>query len=278
MTENMLKALNLSITIANHYSNVIQKYYDEDYIESDDDLEGIKKLVQKEMVAYNKLSREETNALYYYLDTNLLDILTSLAKHRIKCKISEHNNRMNNGKNAGMYYIKTAIEYKLTTCAIKIIKKRVEDLEENISIEEIEGAYQRLVENCRTLKYNYLISNIYMEAAALDVNYNVDEIKDITMEDIKKIDNNDSTGSINAILYMTFFNEMRNLIRVNTQMPIHNTCGALYYISRIEVLLELCDKTTLEKISKKFQNDYTKKDERTNQVDILIRKRKENLK
>ena len=277
MTENMIKAVSISTIIAKSYEKIIRIDCEEDSDEYLEEIENIKKNIPEEIEAYNRLTIDEVLELARILIDTLKLRAPSLTDIRVKQKLNERKEFIINDENLDAYLIRRLFDSKLTIEALKIADKRVKNLESELSIEELESDYIKLAINVGQQKYIHLTNNVYLEDIALNNNFSIEDLPDIPIEKIEELHKKNYLGNIKPLIFTTLFNEMGNLMCINCPEPIYNTANAVYYMSKIEALLNLCDKRLLEELSTVIESKYPRNNELTKQVNKLIRRRKESL-
>ncbi len=271
----MIKAASISKTIAKSYEKIIRYDCDEESEEYKEEIENIKKNISDELAAYQNLTIEEVLNFAKILADKLKLRSPSLIDIRIKQKLNERKEFIINDENLDAYLIRRLFDNKLTIEALKIANQRVKSLESELSIEELENDYIKLVINIRQQKYIHLANNAYLENVALSHLFNIDNLPNIPIEKIEEAHKTNYFGNLKPLIFCTLFNEIGNLMIINCREPIYNTANALYHIARIEALLNICDKKLLEEILNRVESKYPQDNELIAQVNRLIRRKKE---
>ena len=277
MTENMIKAASISTIIAKSYEKIIRNDCEEDSEEFLEEIENIKRNISEEVATYQKLTIDEVADFAKILIDTLKLRAPTLTDIRIKQKLNECKDFIINNENLDAYLIRRLFDSKLTIEALKIADKRVKNLESELSIEELESDYIKLVINVDQQKYVHLTNNRYLEDIALNNNFSIEDLPDIPIEKIEELHKKNYLGNLKPLIFATLFNEMGKLMCINCPEPIYNTANAVYYIAKIEALLNYCDKKLLEELLTKLESKYPQNNELTEQVNKLIRRKKESL-
>ena len=277
MTENMINAASISRIISESYEKIIRNDCEEDSDEFLEEIENIKRNIPEEVATYQKLSIDEVADFAKILVDTLKLRAPSLTDIRVKQKLNERREFIINDENLDAYLIRRLFDSKLTIEALKIADQRIKNLESELSIDELESDYIRLVINVGQQKYIHLTSNRYLEDIALNHNFSLEDLPDIPIEKIEELHKKNYLGNLKPLIFTTLFTEMGNLITINCPEPIYNTANAVYHIAKIEALLNYCDKKLLEELLTRFENKYPQNNELTEQAKKLIRRRKESL-
>ncbi len=277
MSENLNKAFLISTIIANYYDKLVRYTIQEqeDSEEYEECIEKIKKAKQIENQIYKKLTFKEI--VEYLRSKKFQDDIAgkaTLAQARIYKKLiiigQKHLEENTENENPLSNIIDNAILLE----ALKKTTEKINNIEEDTIYDE--ESLRNLKRYNKVGKYGLLMDDDFIETLALTYNYDVDKIPLTPLDKIKDEKDKSIIATLIPVLSIKFFKELDTLQKINCDDPMLNTYYAYVILSKIEIILNNMNKTTLEKTLNSFEKKY--KDNNTEvikYVRALTNKRKE---
>ena len=207
----------------------------------------LKELINKENVVYNKL--DETSGYKYYNKYQDVDIISlDTFKSRYYTKLKERINIIDGSNDSGYpFSLETAIMGKIL---IDSIKKIENDIVSKIDYNDDECIYYLLYSFHKSYKYTLISMNSFLERLAIDFNFDILMIPNISFERIK--DNFECNNKFynyldNILLIMA--KDILKIINDNTSnLDIISIYSNLLSISQLDVITSYLSKESLNKL------------------------------
>lgn len=245
-----INGLGISVQICKLYEMLIYLTIENKCLNTSSDykkcIDKLKELIQEEDIVYDKLNEDQLDTYF----KNILDDLSEWdnVKKRYYLKLKERIDLLD---------ISNYSDYPFTLNTVIFGKILLETLLklENILKKDNSSLYSYH----STIKYGLMSSNDFLEKLALDFNYDLQSIPNITFDKIKNNFNynNNFYNNLNNLLYLDTIDVIDMILNSNNDLNIENIYNNLFNISRLEVLIKYLDNNSLKKINNYLRN-YTK--------------------
>lgn len=252
MSEYIL-GLGVSVKICKMYDELVslvlsEREYDEKF---NNKVQVLELLLEDEVLAYKKLDENAANMYYDRIsndDTHNLDNV----KSRYFSKIKERLDILS-GINISGY------PFSLNTAIIgKILLDAIKEVENNI-INNLNGnsTYDLLYSFHKTYKYSLIASNDFLERLAVDFNFNLSEIPNISFDVIKKNFNcNDNFNNYLNNMLLILAKDTIGMLTYDEGAPdITSIYSNLLAISQLNVIISYLNKNNLYKLLEYLKNN-----------------------
>lgn len=247
-----INGLGISVKICKLYEVLIYLTMEDKHLNKTSEyincIKNLKELIEEEDIVYDKLYIEQ-------LDTYFKNILEDSGewdnvKKRYCLKLKERIELLD---------INNYSNYPFTLNTVIFGKILLETLTklENILKNENTNLYSYH----SIIKYGLISSNNFLEKLALDFNFDLHSIPNITFDKIKNnfYCNNNFYNNLNNLLYLDAIDVIDIILNSNNQLDIENIYNNLFNISRLEVLMSYLNRDFLVKINNYLtDNNYIK--------------------
>ena len=206
----------------------------------------LKELINKENVVYNKL--DETSGYKYYNKYQDVDIASlDTFKSRYYSKLKERINIIDGTNDSGYpFSLETAIMGKIL---IDSIKKIENDIISKIDYNAEECIYNLLYSFHKSYKYTLISMNSFLERLAIDFNFDISLIPNISFERIKE--NFECNNRFNNYLDNILLIMAKDILKImydNNNLDIVSIYSNLLSISQLDIITSYLSKESLNKL------------------------------
>lgn len=244
-----IMGLGISVKICSLYEELVclticnSEHTDEYY----KNIELLRKYIEDETNTYDKLSYDDIDIYFTRIreeDTSLFDSV----KSRYYSKLKERKDIFDdNVLYEYPFTLDTAISGKILLEALVKVEKQFLDKDGNVIQDEV---IYDLYSYHKAHRFTLLSSNDFLERLAVDFDFNICEIPNISFDKIKsnfKCDNS-FNNSLNKTLYLMGIEIINTLINDNNERDVYNVYSNMLYLSELEVILNYLDKLYLDRL------------------------------
>lgn len=207
----------------------------------------LEELIDKENDVYNKL--DEDNVYKFYNNLNGID-MTNLdsIKNRYYSKIKERMNVIDGSNDSDYpFSLETAIMGKIL---LDTIKKIEYDINLNINDNDKDSIYNLLYSFHKSYKYTLISMNSFLERLAIDFNFNISLIPDISFDKIK--DNFDCNSKfynyLDNVLLIISIDIFKNISDNKDNLDITSIYSNLLSITELDIITSYLSNKSLNKL------------------------------
>lgn len=254
MTEELMSARLISKAIMDLYTKLMDLISDnnEDSILYDETIHKIKKAVILEKKAYNKIDLLTIKTFFDKYDSKS----DTPTEKRMYEKLTERMDRLTEKRKLQDGTLFTnVVDSKIIIDSFRIIRKRILSIKDENQEDEL---FKRLVLYYHISKFSLFTTNSYIEDIALECNFNVDKMPNITFEDINKMYNIDSLKIANDDLCLKVYAILSILNEINNSDGVLNDYLALTELSNIETILNYLEYNEVSKLETLYQTIFSK--------------------
>ena len=275
--ENIIGSRIASFIVLSKYNKLIDLTLAgmEDSQEYKDEIKELKRLFEAERKEYNRVTKEEVNTYFNnFNDSKLNNLLDMREFNKLKERKRVLEGNVTIGKNI---LLSSVISSKLS---IDIIK----DVDDKIKHLLFEGKIENEVANVLNLynqryKYHYFTANNFIEAIAIDKDFNINNIEKIHYHEIEEAFNIKFIDKSQNIFYEYIMAAINDLSKIDTLDQYEYAYLSMLYVAKVKSMLPYLNKEMLIKVSDNLTNNNYRYDKNSAlaKVKRLVNRKKEDL-
>ena len=256
-----IMGLGVSVKICRAYQKLISMilHDEENTLEYFNCIEEIKTLVEDETDTYDKLDILDLDKYFNRISEEDVSNFDDV-KSRYYLKLKERIDLLD----SDMLYeypftLNTAIFGKILLDSLLDVEKHFLEIENNDKITDDNLLY-KLFSFHKTYKYTLISSNDFLERLAVDFNFNLNLIPNISFDKIKENFGCDKTfySYLNKTLYLMAIDTISTLMNDNGSVKISHLYSDLLFISQLRVICSYLDSNTYKKLMSYYELNNVK--------------------